>query len=97
MLDFKHIFLFLFKRILDLSFEEACRGVNKTLEIKVLDTCKSCQGSKCAPGHKPTRCKQCNGTGMESVQTGPFFMRTTCRACYGIILVLFFKNFIFLN
>ncbi|CAF0821270.1 unnamed protein product [Brachionus calyciflorus] len=71
------------QRVLDLSFEEACRGVNKELNIRVLDTCKSCNGSKCAPGHKPVKCKQCNGTGMESIQTGPFFMRTTCRACYG--------------
>lgn len=71
------------QRILDLSFEEACRGVNKEMNIRVLDTCKSCKGTKCAPGHKPVKCKQCNGTGMESIQTGPFFMRTTCRACYG--------------
>nr|ADR79279.1 Hsp40-like protein [Brachionus ibericus] len=71
------------QRILDLSFEEACRGVNKELNIRVLDTCKSCKGTRCAPGHKPVKCKQCNGTGMESIQTGPFFMRTTCRACYG--------------
>lgn len=71
------------QRVLDLSFEEACRGVNKELNIRVLDVCKSCNGSKCAPGHKPVKCKQCNGTGMESIQTGPFFMRTTCRACYG--------------
>lgn len=68
---------------MDLSFEEACRGVNKELNLRVVDTCKSCQGSKCAPGYKPQKCKQCNGTGMESVQTGPFFMRTTCRACFG--------------
>jgi DnaJ family protein A protein 3 len=66
-----------------LTFEEACRGVNKELNLRVLDTCTSCKGSKCAPGHSPTKCKQCNGTGMESVQTGPFFMRTTCRACFG--------------
>lgn len=71
------------QRILDLSFEEACRGINKELNIRVLDTCKSCKGTRCAPGHKPVKCKQCNGTGMESIQTGPFFMRTTCRACYG--------------
>ncbi len=57
--------------------------MNKDLRMRVVDTCSSCKGSKCAPGHKPTKCKQCNGTGMESVQTGPFFMRTTCRVCYG--------------
>ena len=68
---------------MELSFEEACRGVNKELTLRVLDTCGLCKGSKCASGHKPQVCKQCNGTGMESVQTGPFFMRTTCRVCYG--------------
>jgi len=71
------------QKVLDLSFEEACRGVNKEILLRITDTCKLCKGSRCAPGHKPETCKQCNGTGMESVQTGPFFMRTTCRACYG--------------
>ncbi len=65
------------QKILELSFEEACRGVNKEVLLRVVDTCKSCKGSRCAPGHKPVTCKQCNGTGMENVQTGPFFMRTT--------------------
>jgi len=71
------------QKVLELTFEEACRGVNKDMNMRVLDTCPTCKGSRCAPGHKPTKCKQCNGTGMESIQTGPFFMRTTCRACYG--------------
>ena len=65
------------QKVLDLSFEEACRGINKEILLRIVDTCKGCKGSKCAPGHKPETCKQCNGTGMESVQTGPFFMRTT--------------------
>ena len=71
------------QRVLDITFEEACRGVNKEVSLKVVDTCPSCKGSKCAPGHKPQRCKTCNGTGMESIQTGPFFMQTTCRTCRG--------------
>ena len=29
------------------------------------------------------RCPQCSGTGMETVTTGPFMMRSTCRRCYG--------------
>lgn len=71
------------QKVLELTFEEACRGVNKEMNIRVMDTCNSCKGTRCAPGHKPVKCKQCNGTGMESIQTGPFFMRSTCRACYG--------------
>jgi DnaJ family protein A protein 3 len=71
------------KRVLDLTFEEACRGVNKELSLRIIDTCPECKGTRCAPGYKPQRCKTCNGTGMESVQTGPFFMRSTCRSCQG--------------
>jgi DnaJ family protein A protein 3 len=29
------------------------------------------------------RCPQCCGTGMETVRTGPFLMRSTCRRCHG--------------
>ena len=29
------------------------------------------------------RCPQCSGTGMETVSTGPFLMRSTCRRCHG--------------
>ena len=28
-------------------------------------------------------CGQCNGSGMETVTTGPFLMRSTCRRCHG--------------
>lgn len=68
---------------MELTFEEACRGVNKEVTFRIMDTCPSCKGSKCAPGYSPVKCKTCNGTGMETVQTGPFYMRTTCRTCYG--------------
>jgi DnaJ homolog subfamily A member 3 len=73
----------IFQKLIDLTFEEACRGVNKELSLTLMDICKSCKGTRCAPNTKPTKCKQCNGTGMESIQTGPFFMRSTCRVCYG--------------
>jgi DnaJ family protein A protein 3 len=68
---------------MNLTFEEACRGINKEIFLRVADTCNSCKGTRAAPGHKPIKCKTCNGTGMETVQTGPFFMRSTCRSCYG--------------
>ncbi|XP_053400676.1 protein tumorous imaginal discs, mitochondrial-like [Mercenaria mercenaria] len=66
-----------------LNFQEACRGVNKEVEINVTETCWQCNGSKAAPGSKPQRCPQCHGTGMETVSTGPFMMRSTCRMCGG--------------
>jgi len=66
-----------------LSFLEAAKGVDKELRIKIMDTCESCRGSGCKPGTSPDRCEQCSGTGMETVSTGPFLMRSTCRRCHG--------------
>lgn len=69
--------------IMTLSFAEAARGVQKTKTINVVDTCPKCQGSKASPGTKPGRCQSCNGSGMETISTGPFIMRSTCRYCAG--------------
>ncbi len=48
-----------------------------------MDTCSRCHGDGCEPGTRPDRCPQCHGTGMETVSTGPFMMRSTCRRCQG--------------
>ncbi|KAI0225239.1 hypothetical protein LSAT2_023874 [Lamellibrachia satsuma] len=68
---------------MNLTFQQAARGVNKEIEINVTDTCPRCGGNKAEPGTRSVRCHHCNGTGMETVSTGPFVMRTTCRHCYG--------------
>ena len=49
---------------MNLTFEEACRGVNKTAEINVVEECWQCKGTKAAPGSKPQTCPNCHGTGM---------------------------------
>jgi len=69
--------------VLDLTFQEAVRGCNKTVNVRIVDTCPTCKGSRCAAGSSPQKCRTCNGTGMETVETGPFFMRATCRTCHG--------------
>jgi len=66
-----------------LTFLEAAKGVDKELRIKIMDTCESCKGTGSKPGTSPDRCEQCSGTGMETVSTGPFLMRSTCRRCHG--------------
>lgn len=68
---------------MNLTFAQAARGVNKDINVNIMDTCPTCSGSKCEPGTKPTRCQYCNGTGMETISTGPFVMRSTCRYCQG--------------
>lgn len=69
--------------VMDLSFAQAARGVNKDVNVNVVDQCPKCAGSKCEPGTKPGRCQYCNGSGFETISTGPFVMRSTCRYCQG--------------
>ncbi|KAI8128740.1 hypothetical protein FF38_09979 [Lucilia cuprina] len=69
--------------VMDLTFAQAARGINKDINVNVVDTCNKCNGSKCEPGTKPGKCQYCNGTGMETISTGPFVMRSTCRYCQG--------------
>ncbi|XP_076446224.1 dnaJ homolog l(2)tid, mitochondrial-like isoform X2 [Babylonia areolata] len=69
--------------VMELSFQEAARGANKEINVNIKDTCPKCRGNKAEPGTKPTKCTTCNGTGMETISTGPFVMRSTCRNCGG--------------
>lgn len=68
---------------MNLTFSQAARGVNKEVQLNVVDTCPRCLGSRCDVGTKAVRCQYCNGTGMETISTGPFVMRSTCRYCHG--------------
>ncbi|CAH1778248.1 unnamed protein product [Owenia fusiformis] len=68
---------------MNLTFEQAARGVNKDISINVKDTCPKCLGKKAEPGTGTSRCHHCNGTGMETISNGPFVMRSTCRHCHG--------------
>ncbi|XP_049859883.1 protein tumorous imaginal discs, mitochondrial-like isoform X1 [Schistocerca gregaria] len=68
---------------LDLTFAQAARGVNKEVVLNMVDTCPKCHGSRAEPGTKAAKCSYCNGTGMETITTGPFVMRSTCRYCHG--------------
>ena len=51
---------------MDLTFQEAARGVNKETYINVKDNCTRCGGKKAEPGTSSSPCTQCNGTGMVS-------------------------------
>jgi DnaJ family protein A protein 3 len=53
------------------------------VNVRIIDTCPTCKGTRCAAGSQPQKCRTCNGTGMETIETGPFFMRSTCRTCHG--------------
>lgn len=68
---------------MNLTFSQAARGINKDIEVNVIDNCPKCRGSRCEIGTKPAKCHYCNGTGVETITTGPFIMNSTCRYCQG--------------
>ncbi|XP_026736145.1 protein tumorous imaginal discs, mitochondrial-like isoform X1 [Trichoplusia ni] len=76
--------------VVNLRFTEAARGVNKDLNVNIVDTCTKCGGTRCEPGTKAIKCTYCNGTGMETFSRGPFVMRSTCRHCHGTRMLIKF-------
>ena len=68
---------------LEISFEEAARGVETAIQIPRLEQCESCQGSGAKAGSAPTRCPQCQGRGQLRYQQGFFVVSRTCGQCNG--------------
>lgn len=69
-----------------LTLEEISTGVEKTLKVKKLKTCDTCDGSGAKNGSFET-CRQCNGTGEIRNITrsilGQFVNISTCNVCGG--------------
>ncbi|RDB31785.1 molecular chaperone DnaJ [Candidatus Similichlamydia laticola] len=72
------------KRVsVSISFEEAFRGVNKTLVVNGWIPCASCSGCGAESKSDIRACTTCNGTG-QTIQTRGFFtMAMTCGHCRG--------------
>ena len=68
---------------LEISFEEAATGIEKTLEIPRDESCKRCNGSGATPGTAPQTCPQCRGRGQLRYQQGFFTVARTCGHCSG--------------
>jgi len=68
---------------LEISFEEAARGAETTIQIPRQEACETCKGSGAAPGSSPTTCAQCHGQGQIRMQQGFFTVARTCPACRG--------------
>ncbi|XP_057673776.1 dnaJ heat shock protein family (Hsp40) member A3a [Corythoichthys intestinalis] len=81
--DFNAIFDQPQEYIMELTFTQAAKGVNKEMSINTEAACQRCDGKGHEPGTKVQHCHYCNGSGMETVNTGPFVMRSTCRRCGG--------------
>ncbi|MFH0916373.1 MAG: molecular chaperone DnaJ [bacterium] len=67
-----------------LSFEDALKGVTTKIAVPQTVQCKTCGGSGAAPGTAPTTCPQCGGRGVISQSQGFFALSQPCGRCGGM-------------
>ena len=68
---------------LELSLEEAVRGVSKKIRIPTLVSCTNCDGTGAKKGTHPVNCSTCGGIGQVRMQQGFFSVQQTCPDCRG--------------
>ena len=70
-----------------LTLSEVALGVKKTVKIKSLERCATCQGAGAKPGTKTTSCTSCGGSGevrrAARSMFGQFISVSTCPTCGG--------------
>lgn len=71
----------------DITLEEAARGVEKEIEIPRMERCEVCGGSGAAPGTSLRTCPKCKGSGkLQNISRsgfGMFVQVVPCPACKG--------------
>lgn len=68
---------------MDLTLEEAVRGVEKKITVPTLVGCEVCDGSGAKPGTSVKTCGTCGGVGQVRMQQGFFAVQQTCPTCRG--------------
>ena len=72
---------------LEITLEEAAKGVEKEIEVPRTEKCDVCHGSGASPGTSPQTCPRCNGAGkVQNMRKSSFAMYvqvTPCPTCRG--------------
>jgi molecular chaperone DnaJ len=68
---------------LDVDFEEAALGSQRTLTLPIAETCSRCNGSGAEPGTSKTTCPTCQGRGQVITSGGFIQFSQTCPTCNG--------------
>ena len=70
-----------------LTLNEVALGAKKTVKLKSLERCTTCEGSGAKPGSRPSTCGTCNGSGEVRRATrsmfGQFISVAPCPTCGG--------------
>ena len=69
---------------LELTFEEAFTGVEKTITVEAQSRCEVCDGRGCTQSdHCASTCQTCGGMGKVRAQQGFFVVERGCPTCRG--------------
>jgi len=68
---------------LEISLEEAAKGIEKEISFRKLVSCERCDGSGAEPGSKRSTCPTCRGTGQVRRSGGIIVFTQTCPTCGG--------------
>jgi molecular chaperone DnaJ len=68
---------------LEISLEEAFKGVKKNIKFKTFVSCDACNSTGSASKKQPISCSACNGTGRTRIQQGFFVIEKECSKCNG--------------
>ena len=70
-----------------ITFEEACFGVDKEIDVTLKEECATCHGTGAKPGTSPETCKKCGGKGQVVLTQQSLFgvVRNvqSCPDCHG--------------
>ncbi|MCK5809220.1 molecular chaperone DnaJ [bacterium] len=66
-----------------ISFEEAFKGIKKTVSLQRTKQCNSCRGSGAQKGSSKKQCPTCHGAGQVRISQGFFAHAQTCPSCHG--------------
>lgn len=69
---------------LEISFEEAAKGLDTKIKIPRWENCSSCSGRGSKRGSEPVTCSACGGRGQIRTQQGFFTIARTCPQCGGV-------------
>jgi molecular chaperone DnaJ len=68
---------------IEVTLEEAARGVEKEISFRKLAPCDRCEGTGAEPGSKRVTCATCRGAGQVTTARGFFTVRQVCPVCHG--------------